>query len=92
MSIQKLESILLAQLDRLDVTDLKGEALENEIKRTEAIKVVSQQLTDTYKIKLQAASLVERAGYAGKVVLNSIPQDLIQKSLELPSETVEEEK
>lgn len=53
-----LNNHLFAQLERLSDEDLSGDALLAEVKRTEAIVDVSDQIMEGAKLQLQAVKLV----------------------------------
>lgn len=52
--LYKLNDVLFAELDRLSNLELKGEELENEIKRADAIVDISKQLIDNAELVLRA--------------------------------------
>lgn len=60
--ISDLNNHLFAQLERLGDEDLKGEALEAECKRAEAIAEISEQLIRSANVSLNAAKLVGEYG------------------------------
>jgi len=72
-----LNSILFAQLDRLGNPNLKGDELEAEIQKAEAIEKISEQVIKNNSMRLSAAKLV--AEYRGVKNADSveIPQNLI---------------
>ena len=53
-----LNNHLFAQLEKLGDDDLSDEALEKEIKRTDAMVSVSSQIIQTANVALSAAKLV----------------------------------
>lgn len=53
-----LNDHLFAQLERLGDEDLKGEDLEKEIARTNAIKTVATQIVETQGLALRAQRLL----------------------------------
>jgi len=72
-----LNAVLFAQLERLSNPDLRGEELEAELQRTDAIEKVSEQVIKNNNMRLSAAKLV--AEYRGIKNADSveIPQNLI---------------
>lgn len=72
-----LNSVLFAQLERLSVTDLKGEELQAELQKADAIEKISEQVIKNNNMRLSAAKLV--AEYRGLKNADSveIPQNLI---------------
>jgi hypothetical protein len=71
--ISDLNNILFEQLERLNDEELKGENLTNEINRTKSITEVAKQVTDNYKVQLDAVRMLADGGYLqpddAKVVL-----------------------
>lgn len=62
-----LNNHLFAQLERLSDEDLTLEQIENEVKRTEAVVSVSQQIVQNADLALKAAKLVaEHGAFVGK--------------------------
>lgn len=62
-----LNNHLFAQLERLSEEDLTKEQIEQEVKRTEAVVSVSQQIVQNADLALKAAKLVaEHGAYVGK--------------------------
>jgi hypothetical protein len=57
-----LNNHLFAQLERLGDEDLTPEQIEQEIKRTDAIVSVSEQVVSNANLALRAASLVAEYG------------------------------
>ncbi len=72
-----LNSVLFAQLERLSATDLKGEELQAELQKADAIEKISEQVIKNNNMRLSAAKLV--AEYKGLKNADSveIPQNLI---------------
>lgn len=72
-----LNSVLFAQLERLSASDLKGEELQAELQKAEAIEKISEQVIKNNNMRLSAAKLV--AEYKGLKNADSIeiPQNLI---------------
>ena len=66
-----LNNHLFAQLERLSEDGLNAEAIEREVKRTEAIVKVADQITGNADLQLKAAKLFAEHG-AG--VLPMLPQ------------------
>lgn len=66
-----LNNHLFAQLERLGDEDLKPENIKAEVKRTEAIVSVSNQIIENAKISLEAAKLISSHG--GKNFLTVLP-------------------
>jgi hypothetical protein len=60
--ITDLNNHLFAQLERLGDEDLKGDALEAECERAEAIAKISEQLIRSANVSLNAARLVGEYG------------------------------
>lgn len=62
-----LNNHLFAQLERLSEEGLTPDQIENEVKRTEAIVSVSQQIVSNADLALKGAKLVaEHGSYVGK--------------------------
>jgi hypothetical protein len=62
-----LNNHLFAQLERLSDEDLTKEQIEQEVRRTEAVVSVSQQIVQNADLALKAAKLVaEHGAYVGK--------------------------
>lgn len=57
-----LNNHLFAQLERLSEEDLTQDAIEQEIKRTDAIVSVSEQIVANANLALRAAALVAEYG------------------------------
>lgn len=57
-----LNDHLFAQLERLSDEDLTIEQIENEVKRTEAVVAVSQQIIQNADLTLKAAKLIADHG------------------------------
>ncbi|MCV2444900.1 hypothetical protein [Acinetobacter bereziniae] len=72
-----LNSVLFSQLERLSATDLKGEELQAELQKADAIEKISEQVIKNNNMRLSAAKLV--AEYRGLKNADSveIPQNLI---------------
>ncbi|MBB4207242.1 hypothetical protein [Roseinatronobacter bogoriensis] len=70
-SLSDLQAALFAQLDRVIDPQLSKEDLETEIKRSEAVRDLADQITGSANTQLKAAKL-----YAdhGKAVLPHLPQ------------------
>ena len=61
-----LNNILFAQLEKLGDDDLNDEALEAEIKRSEAMAKVSEQIIRTGELKYKAMVHMDEYGYERK--------------------------
>lgn len=61
-----LNNHLFAQLEKLDDDDLSGEALEAEIKRSEAIAKVSEQIIKAGELQFKAMVHMDEYGYERK--------------------------
>lgn len=57
-----LNDHLFAQLERLSDEDLTDDRLEQEIRRTDAIVTISEQIVGNASLALKAASLVAEYG------------------------------
>ena len=57
-----LNNHLFAQLERLSDDDLDAEMIEREVKRTEAIVKVADQITGNADLQLKAAKLFAEHG------------------------------
>lgn len=66
-----LNNHLFAQLERLSDENLDAEQVEQEVKRTEAIVSVSDQIVGNAELQLKAAKLFAEHGQA---VLPHLPQ------------------
>lgn len=60
--LSDLNNHLFAQLDRLSDSNINQEKLETEVKRTESIVKLSQQIIDNSQLTLKAAELVAKHG------------------------------
>lgn len=67
-----LNNHLFAQLERLSDENLTAEQIENEVKRTDAIVSVSEQLIRNSDLSLKAATLVANHGDRFKPMLPTI--------------------
>ena len=72
-----LNAVLFAQLDRLSNPDLRGEDLEAELQRTDAIEKVSEQVIKNNNMRLSAAKLVAEYRGIKNIDAVEIPQNLI---------------
>jgi len=61
--ITDLNNHLFAQLERLSEEDLTAEQIDREVKRTEAIVAVSEQIVRSAAVSLKAAELVAEHGF-----------------------------
>lgn len=61
-SLRDLNEYLFTALERLNNAELKGEKLENEIKRAQAVGNVANQIIGSYALQLKAESM--RSGVA----------------------------
>lgn len=75
--LSDLNNHLFAQLDRLATPDMTAEQIEQEVKRTDAIVQLSDQIVENAGLQLKAAKLFAEHGQA---VLPMLPQ--IGKSAE----------
>lgn len=58
-----LNNHLFAQLEKLDDDNLNGESLEAEIRRSEAMVKVSEQIIRTGELQLKAMQHMDEYGY-----------------------------
>ncbi|WP_139851436.1 hypothetical protein [Acinetobacter pullicarnis] len=72
-----LNAVLFAQLERLSNPDLRGEDLEAELQRTDAIEKVSEQVIKNNNMRLSAAKLVAEYRGIKNIDAVEIPQNLI---------------
>ncbi|WP_139851315.1 hypothetical protein [Acinetobacter pullicarnis] len=72
-----LNAALFAQLERLSNPDLRGEDLEAELQRTDAIEKVSEQVIKNNNMRLSAAKLVAEYRGIKNIDAVEIPQNLI---------------
>lgn len=56
-TLRELNAHLFAQLERLDVENLTAEAIEAEVKRTDAMVSIADRITENSKVQLAAAKL-----------------------------------
>lgn len=70
-TLSDLTGHLFEQLERLKDGSLKGEELDAEVKRTDAIVAVSDRVVDNARLQLAAAKLFAEHGH---VVLEMLPQ------------------
>lgn len=61
-----LNNHLFAQLEKLNDDDLSGEALECEIKRTEAMAKISEQIIRAGELQFKAMQHMDEYGYNRK--------------------------
>ena len=71
-----LNAVLFAQLERLSNPDLRGEDLEAELQRTDAIEKVSEQVIKNNNMRLSAAKLVAEYRGIKNIDAVEIPQNL----------------
>ena len=69
--LSDLNNHLFAQLERLSVETLTAEQIEQEVKRTDAIVAVADQITGNANLQLKAAKLFADHGAQ---VLPMLPQ------------------
>lgn len=58
-----LNNHLFAQLEKLNDEDLNGEALDAEIRRTEAMAKISEQIIKTGELQFKAMQHMDEYGY-----------------------------
>lgn len=58
-----LNNHLFAQLEKLNDDDLIGEQLDNEVKRTESIVKISEQIIRNGELQLKAMQHMDEYGY-----------------------------
>lgn len=61
-----LNNHLFAQLEKIGDEDLTGEELESEIKRTEAMAKISEQIIKTGELQFKAMVHMDEYGYERK--------------------------
>lgn len=61
-----LNNHLFAQLEKINDDDLSGEALDAEIKRTEAMAKISEQIIKTGELQFKAMQHMDEYGYDRK--------------------------
>lgn len=61
-----LNNHLFAQLEKINDDDLSGEALDAEIKRTEAMAKISEQIIKTGELQFKAMQHMDEYGYGRK--------------------------
>lgn len=64
-----LNNHLFAQLEKIGDEDLTGEELESEIKRTEAMAKISEQIIKTGELQFKAMVHMDEYGYDRKKVV-----------------------
>jgi hypothetical protein len=69
--LSDLNNHLFAQLDRMTAADMTAEQIEQEVKRSEAIVSLADQVTRNADLQLKAAKLFAEHG---KPVLAMLPQ------------------
>lgn len=69
--LSDLNNHLFAQLDRMAASDMTAEKIEQEVKRSEAIVSLADQVTRNADLQLKAAKLFAEHG---KSVLAMLPQ------------------
>lgn len=60
--IGDLNDHLFAQLERLSDEELKGEELDREVKRADAIVAISEQIVGAADLRLKAAKIIADHG------------------------------
>lgn len=70
-SLSEINDRLFAQMERLAGENLKGEDLLDEVKRSEAMVCIADQMIDNSRLQLDAAKLFATHGQA---VLPMLPQ------------------
>jgi hypothetical protein len=63
-SLEKLNNILFDQLERLSNNDLRGDRLEEELKRTDQLVKVSGQIINSGNLQLNAMKHADEYGYS----------------------------
>lgn len=58
-----LNNHLFAQLEKMDDDELTGEQLDNEIRRTEAIAKISEQIIKNGELQFRAMKHMDEYGY-----------------------------
>ena len=89
-----LNNHLFTQLERLSEEGMTTEQIENEVKRTDAIVAVSEQLIRNSDLSLKAATLVANHGDRFKPMLPTIfrqPDTIEGKALSAPKTEEAEE-
>lgn len=66
--LSDLNNHLFAQLERLSDEDVKGEELEQEIKRAEAVCGVASQIIENGSLALKAEKMKQEYGNGGTMV------------------------
>lgn len=61
-----LNNHLFAQLEKINDDDLSGDALDAEIKRTEAMAKISEQIIKTGELQFKAMQHMDEYGYERK--------------------------
>lgn len=72
ITLNDLNEYLFAQLDALTNADLTGDALENEIKRSEAVQKVAKTIIDNGNLALQAKKHFDEYGHGEEVNLKML--------------------
>lgn len=76
-TLTDLNNHLFAQLERLSDEELKGEALDTEIKRAEAVSKVSSEIIKNGELQFKAMKHMDEYGYERK---KQVPEMLEVKS------------
>lgn len=58
-----LNNHLFAQLEKMDDDELTGEQLDNEIRRTEAMAKISEQIIKNGELQFRAMKYMDEYGY-----------------------------
>jgi hypothetical protein len=66
-TLNDLNNHLFAQLEKINDDDLTGEELQEEIKRSEAVSKISEQIIRTGALQLKAMKHFEENGYQEKI-------------------------
>lgn len=68
-TLQDLNNHLFEQLERLNDEDLKGEALDQELKRSEGITKIAAQIIKNGELSFKSMVHMYENGYGGQLVV-----------------------
>lgn len=75
--LSDLNDHLFAQLERLNDENIKGEDMEQEIRKSKAVTAVAAQIVNNARVTLEAVSLAAN----GKVDSHKLPENFGVKQL-----------
>ena len=73
--LSDLNNHLFAQMERLCEEDLKGDALQEEIKRATAVTLISTQIIENAKTCIKGYEIAAEYGFQNKELLSNLLED-----------------